>query len=140
MRCMLFSLVLSLTIAGAAQAQSYDSKRATVGELSFTLSCAVCHGAEGKGDGTLASSLVVPAPDLTTLRARHGGVFPEDYVVTVINGGAGVTEHGGQMPAWGLLFLKDIGDSADAAPAYNADLVQRRIGDLVEYLKKIQQP
>ena len=50
---------------------------ATFGQITYRLSCAVCHGASGRGDGELASSLAVPAPDLTSLplhqlMQRHG--------------------------------------------------------------------
>lgn len=123
---------LALTSATAAD----DAvRRATFGSITYALSCAICHGATGHGDGEMADRLAVPAADLTRIATRHGGVFPAAYVAEVIAGGSSVTTHGGQMPAWGLIFLKDFEDSGAGG---GATLVERRIADLVAFLESIQ--
>ena len=132
------AILLLPVLALSAKAEEVNSLRATFGAITYRLSCAVCHGATARGEGEFASSLSVPAPDLTRLSKRHGGVFPSDYVTKVIAGGAGVTVHGGQMPAWGLIFLKDFEDWTRDTPRDDAALVKRRVGDLVEYLRQIQ--
>jgi hypothetical protein len=129
-----------LSTCGLAVAGDFDDRRATFGAITYDLSCVVCHGPSGHGDGELADKLAVPAPDLTVLERHNGGVFPTEYVTEVIMGGASVTAHGGQMPAWGLIFLKDFEDWTRDSPATDTELVKRRVGDLVEYLKKIQVP
>lgn len=111
------------------------ARRATFGSITYALSCAICHGASGHGDGEMADRLAVPAADLTRIALRHGGVFPEAYVAEVIAGGSSVTTHGGQMPAWGLIFLKDYEGSEAGG---GATLVERRIADLVAFLESIQ--
>lgn len=136
---LLWALLIATTV-GTAAADGTDVRRAKFGAIAYELSCAVCHGQDGRGEAPLATELSVPAPDLTLLARRNGGVFPADAVSSIIRGGAGVTEHGGQMPAWGLLFLKDFAQVAPGTPRDDAALAARRIGDLVAYLQSIQQP
>jgi mono/diheme cytochrome c family protein len=52
------------------------AQETSVGEREFINSCAQCHGADGKGQGVLASHLVGSLPDLTQLQARNGGRDP----------------------------------------------------------------
>ena len=48
------------------------------GKQAFLGSCASCHGFDAKGTGEMADALFKMPPDLTTLSARNGGVFPRD--------------------------------------------------------------
>ena len=100
--------VAAMVFAGGAGAEDATPPRAALGRITFALSCAVCHGQTATGEGAMSSDLAVPAPDLTLLSVRNGGTFPAERVTEIIFGGAAVTVHGGQMPAWGLLFLKDF--------------------------------
>ncbi len=113
------------------------SRQVTFGAVTYALSCAVCHGESGEGDGAMADELAVPAADLTGIARRNGGVFPADRVAEVIRGGSAVTTHGGQMPAWGLIFLKDPAGSDGGLPG-GAAMAERRIADLVAFLQSIQ--
>lgn len=131
--------VAAMVFAGGAGAEDATPPRAALGRITFALSCAVCHGQTATGEGAMSSDLAVPAPDLTLLSVRNGGTFPAERVTEIIFGGAAVTVHGGQMPAWGLLFLKDFEAPDGNAPRDGAALVERRIGDLVAYLESIQE-
>jgi mono/diheme cytochrome c family protein len=94
--------------------------------------CASCHGAEARGDGVIAKSLKKRPADLTQLARRNNGVFPEERVVTTIDGREPGTAHGGSdMPAWGGV----LAGSRDSAGAENAAV---RIGVLVKYLETLQ--
>ena len=105
----------------------------------FKQYCAVCHGPAGKGDGPVAAALKMPPPDLTTLAQRHEGKFPDDYVAHVLNNGVKNPAHGsGKMPVWGPIF-----ESMDRwkafCPCLDETPVTRRITNLTDYLKSIQQ-
>jgi len=84
----------------------------TLGQKEFNASCAVCHGANGKGDGVYTEFLKNGAPSLTTLSKRNGGVFPFDQVYQVIDGRTAKGHGTSEMPIWG--------------PAYAAEAMQFR--------------
>ena len=72
----------------------------------FSNLCAVCHGAEGKGDGPAVSALEKAVPDLTALATNNDGVYPYEYVENVIFGKSRVIAHGTiDMPVWGEHFM-----------------------------------
>ena len=136
-------IAISIVLAGLASAfpalaDEDLERRARFGQITFELSCAVCHGGEARGDGPMADRLAVPAPDLTLLARRNGGTFPTERATAIITGGQAVATHGGQMPAWGLIFLKDFEEFDRDAPRDDQALVRRRISDLVAYLQSIQ--
>lgn len=116
-------MVLTL-LSSAALAQG----RAEFGQNEYQSSCASCHGASGKGDGTLVRHLVKPPSDLTTLAKRNGGVFPNQRVWDMIDGraSADIGPHGTrEMPIWGHVY----------DPWY----ARNRVTSLVEYLAQIQE-
>jgi mono/diheme cytochrome c family protein len=132
------ALIAVLALTGLATAQTRREPLVENGQLIYQTSCAICHGTDGRGEGGVSSSLTVPAPDLTTLSRAHGGLFPAAEVTRVIRGGSEVTEHGGQMPAWGMMFLKDLDALTGSAPLSDAALTEMRIADLVAYLRQLQ--
>lgn len=68
----------------------------------FIQKCAICHGAEGKGDGTLGLQLKIPPADLSHLSKRNGGTFPFWQVFGKIDGREDIGAHGPrEMPVWG---------------------------------------
>jgi len=108
----------SLAVQAASAADQID-----MGKQEFAVSCAVCHGSGGKGDGRYEPVLQGPnLPDLTTISKRNGGVFPRKWVYEIIDGRASVATHGTprEMPVWGNRF----------EPA--------RILALVDYLDRLQ--
>ena len=103
------------------------------GKVMYQQYCASCHGISAKGDGPLASLLIVRPADLTTLTKRHGGRFPAEYVKAVLEFGPSPNAHGtSDMPAWGPLF-RYFDKRGEAA-------VQQRIKNLSDYLASRQEP
>jgi mono/diheme cytochrome c family protein len=92
--------------------------------------CAVCHGNDLKGTGAAPEPYRAP-PDLTTLARRHGGQFPDAYVMDVLRNGAVMPAHGpAQMPVWGTDFrMRDRSDGTE---------VTLRLANLTNYIKSLQ--
>jgi mono/diheme cytochrome c family protein len=106
----------------------------SLGEREFALHCAVCHGAEGVGNGPAASALRTPPADLTRIAARRGGKFPDGEIAQKIDGRMEVTAHGTrEMPVWGVFLAKPIAEDASGD-----EVARGRIDLLVEYLRSIQ--
>ncbi len=110
------------------------------GALLFQIHCAACHGLEGHGDGPLARDLKTAPADLTELsrpRSDDSGTldFPSARLEAVIDGREELRGHGTrEMPIWGLTF-QEPGRDGD-----QEELVRRKIDDLLEYLRTIQEP
>ena len=122
-----WTIMAAMALAGPAIAQD-------TGGADYRHACASCHGLGGAGDGPLADLLTVAVPDLTTLAARNGGVFPHDQVAHMISGQFGLRGHGDPMPVWGDRFADEAGDdSFGAQGAANA-----RIEALTDYLEVLQ--
>lgn len=98
--------------------------------------CAVCHGADGKGDGEMARSMTVPPKDLTLIALRHGDEFPRAKVLSMIDGYARSDLDGPSMPEFGELLQGDL------VPLDTGDGVltptPRKMVALLEYLESIQ--
>ena len=104
------------------------------GRASYQRACASCHGVDGRGHGPVAPTLKVPPPDLTTLAERHGGTYPEDFVIEVISGERLLAVHGTrEMPVWSERF-----GSASGAEAAAALYARRRLELLAYYIRALQ--
>lgn len=100
------------------------------GEALYLEYCAVCHGAEGRGDGPAAAALQKPPSDLTGLAAANGGAFPATMVYQLIDGRRLVLAHGdADMPIWGRRFARTGVTEAE---------VERRVGALLNHLESLQ--
>ena len=127
---------LGLALSAARSASAQPQYSATAGGPTYRTYCANCHGADGRGKGEITESLAKKPGDLTRLTAANDGVFPAERVEEVIDGRVEVAAHGTrEMPVWGDLFLWPEDDS----PA-RREHVKRKIGELVAYLKSIQEP
>jgi mono/diheme cytochrome c family protein len=134
----LFALVCAAAVAVEAQPAKIKPEplpytSPTKGIEMFAVYCAPCHGVAGKGNGPAASALKAPLPDLTMLKAKNNGKFPEAAVYTAIRGDANapIPAHGSPtMPVYGKIFLSTSGE--DVANA------QLRLANLVAYIKSIQ--
>ena len=119
-----------------AQAQSASTG---LGEFEYMNSCAHCHGADGKGGGTIVAYLNTPLPDWSQLQKENGGVFPVSKVFQSIELGPEPGPHGtADMPAWGQRYF----ERAATDPYFMtnaADFPKLRILALIEYLTTIQE-
>jgi mono/diheme cytochrome c family protein len=114
-----------------------SAQKAATGADEFHNSCAVCHGADGRGDGPLAKVLTVKPADLTRLAKRNGGVFPIERVSKTIDGRQQVGAHGTrEMPVWGARYEAEAGRQYGTYGSESA--VKTRIHVLVRYLQSIQ--
>ena len=96
--------------------------------------CASCHGESGRGDGPVASSLLVAVPDLTQISRRYGNRFPVEQLREIVDGRSNVIAHGTrEMPVWGYEFWWEEGADIQAESAARAI-----IEELLAYLRTIQ--
>lgn len=78
--------------------QSIPSSKTPSGPELYQKDCVGCHRADLKGTGPAPYPFRAP-PDLTTLIRRHGGKFPEGYVIDVLRNGVVLPAHGpAEMP------------------------------------------
>ena len=131
-RAQIGALVLACGVSLAACGSPEPERLA--GSRLYLRHCASCHGADAKGRGPVASSLDVPAPDLTTLARRNGGVFDERRVMQTIDGRSAVAQHGPrEMPVWGAVFaVEHVGEPF----AIYGPLLDARA--LADYLRTLQ--
>ena len=108
-----------------------------VGSEEFQVSCAVCHGPDGLGNGSMARYLTVKPSDLTQLARNNDGRFPFLEVFKMIDGRLEIAVHGTRaMPIWGDRYKVE---AAVKYGPYNTETVVRgRILELVQYLEAIQ--
>jgi mono/diheme cytochrome c family protein len=127
-------LSLGATPAQTPQQTQDDKEARTVrGGRMYEIYCASCHGATAEGNGPVADALKAKPADLTLIRQRNGGTFPEDRVTAFIDGRLDARGHGpGSMPVWGLSF-RIAGKDQDQERQ-----VRETIRDLVTYLESIQ--
>ena len=100
------------------------------GKDNFDAYCAVCHGADAKGQGPAAPAMKKPVPDLTGIARRNGGKFDALRVEMIIKGtGKTATPaHGVEtMPIWGEVFKAEDPGKATL-----------RVKNLVDYIQSIQ--
>ncbi|MDU8912820.1 cytochrome c [Aestuariicoccus sp. MJ-SS9] len=106
------------------------------GRALFQENCAVCHGAEARGDGPMADGLDKKPADLTRIAARNGGSFPRAEVLSLIDGYARSDLEGPGMPEFGELLKGDL------VPLDTGDGIltptPRKLVALMEYLESIQ--
>jgi mono/diheme cytochrome c family protein len=128
---------LLLCTLGALTATAIAQPRVDIGKREFDTKCAVCHGTDGKGLGPYAEQLKRPLPDLTTMAARNGGVFPGTQTYVLIEGAGG--GHGTrEMPVWGLAYTVQAAEELPDLPYNQAMFVRQRIMALLEYLNTLQ--
>lgn len=135
-RFMITSMLMTAGIAaGPAGAQESDYGRSL-----FAQNCAVCHGAEGAGDGPVADLFAQRPRNLKLLAEENGKAFPFSEVYQAINGRRDIAGHGtSEMPVWGALFEADALPKT-VHPGIDAEeIVQTRILALVYFLQSIQE-
>ena len=93
--------------------------------------CSVCHGADARGNGPMATTLKVAPSDLTRIASRNNGEFPRQKIEKIIAGEAPIPGgHGpSDMPVWGPIFSQI---------AWDQDLGWMRIDSLTRYIESLQ--
>ena len=108
---------------------------AASGKQMYQSYCAVCHGADGRGNGPAAAALKAAPTNLTVLAKQHNGKFPDAHIYSVLQFGVETPAHGtNDMPIWGPA-LRSL-DQASPLPEMQQHL---RIANLTNYLKSIQE-
>jgi mono/diheme cytochrome c family protein len=133
--------LVAAPVLGYAQAVNLDQYVDT-GKHEYQSSCAICHGDQGKGDGTFNVLLKKKAADLTVLSKNNGGVFPVNRTYEIISGATDVVGHGPRnMPIWGDHFKAQA--ASELAPSSKQTdvraFVRARILALVEYISTLQE-
>ena len=130
------SLLALALFTGSALAQASKSD---LGKREYDASCAVCHGINGKGNGSYRELLQKSPPDLTTLAKRNGGTFPIARMYETIEG-ANIPSHGSRdMPIWGRAYRISAAEYYVDVD-YNPEVyVRSRILALIDYLSRIQE-
>jgi mono/diheme cytochrome c family protein len=133
--------LLLFALSGAflqGQDQKVAGKRLTRAPITYTDAlngqqmykqyCAACHGPDGKGDGPAVEFLKKAPPDLTTLKERNHGKYPDMKVKCRLLFGANHEEGVLGMPEWSSSF-RDLSPSTVKLRAYN----------LTSYVESLQQ-
>ncbi len=128
------ALIATLLMA----ATSASAQDAGAGAAEYATHCATCHGLSAKGDGPMASVLLVQPADLTTLAARNDGEFPLVRVIMRIDGRDPLVSHGSPMPVYGDYFEGPF-DVSTKAPSGQPILTSRPVLDLVMFLRTLQE-
>lgn len=129
-------ILTSLTALCLSQTAAH-AQDAAEGKALYDMHCAVCHGAEARGNGPLAPALLLQPPSLVDLTERHDGTFPMVRVVSRIDGRDPLVSHGSPMPVYGQFFEGD--DTAIKAETGQPIMTSRPVVDLVAYLQEIQE-
>ena len=128
--------VVSLTCSFPTLAALEDR----IGYAEFKLHCAVCHGVDGGGAGSIAGLLNVTAAqlDLTKIKLRNDGEYPYRQVFEIIDGRQNIAAHGDRMmPVWGDRYSIDAGQKY--GPYGSESVIRGRILELVYFIQGIQQ-
>ncbi len=111
-----------------------------IGEVEYDVSCANCHGFNGRGTGPYTEWLKSVVPDLTVLSKNNGGIFPVARVYDAIDGKALINSHGRDMPIWGNRFSTDNASLyGDDYLSHSEEVVRGRILALIDYINRLQQ-
>jgi len=126
-----FALSCALGLTAVAKAEPSA-------EADFRMSCSSCHGEGGRGGGSKTFGLSAEPPNLTTLTARNGGVFPREKLRRIIDGREDIKLHvDREMPVWGQLFMMDAEEGLGGAEGDNAT-VRERIDSLIDFIESLQ--
>lgn len=145
MQTMFLGRLLTAVVTAGIATAAVAADKAAPGDLGARLygdSCAVCHGAGGKGDGYGVEFLNRRPADLTVLAKNNGGVFPFERVYQVIDGRQAVIGHGRRdMPVWGRVFTRETVQAAEyyVDVPYDMETYARgRILAVIDYLNRAQ--
>lgn len=135
-------VAIATSAAFVLASSAFAQEAQDIGRYEYHVSCAVCHGDTGKGDGPLMKYYGKSAADLTIMQKNNSGTFPFDRVYEVIDGRQMVRGHGtSDMPVWGDVYsqrqqsyLFGFGTSKDSE-----SYVRGRIVALIGYIYSLQE-
>ena len=139
-------LLIAAVVVGCSA--SAWSEEFDLGKYEYENSCAVCHGANGKGGGSLAPVLNKAPANLTILAKKNNGVLPVGAIYGTFYGINEIMSHGTRdMPIWGNRYAPSpetalVPKPTDrfSLPTYEPDAVIRtRILAIIDYLNRIQE-
>ena len=110
-----------------------------IGEVEYDVSCAVCHGFNGRGTGPYTEWLKSRVPDLTVLSKNNGGIFPVARVYDAIDGRALISSHGRDMPIWGNRYSTIKGFHFRDDYSSDETFMRGRILALIDYINRLQE-
>ncbi len=133
--------ILATAVAVAMNQAALAKTGTPTARQDFINLCADCHNADARGNGPLTKNLTKTPPDLTRIKQRAHGIFDETAVYDWILGLKMSGPHGSrEMPIWGDWLMDETlegSTSLEAARAADQE-IQRRVMDIVKYLKSIQ--
>lgn len=133
---------LALTAALGLLASGAHAQSEALGKEIYDQRCAVCHGAEGAGDGIVGELFSQRPEDLRLLQKENGGNFPFVEVYKSIDGRTIIAGHGGQgeteMPIWGEFFMDEAIDDPRINEKDSKYVTAGRILSVIWYLQSIQ--
>ena len=134
------SLFATVGVAfGEAQKDENPGFLAVKGRITYGRYCANCHGADGKGNGSIAKFLKIPPTDLTRIEKDENGELPYERLRSVIDGRKEVRGHGSRdMPIWGDVFQSPLSEAYANADETGEDRAERMIKELIYFLGTIQ--
>lgn len=68
-----------------------------LGKAKYDIYCGICHGASGKGDGSVADKFIIPVPQLISDQVKG---YPDGQIMYFITNGKGLMgQYAGQIPS-----------------------------------------
>lgn len=126
-----------LAVSGCMADGSASRTDADYGQVLFLAHCADCHSPDASGAGLASLGLGKPPPSLRQLSKRNNGVFPREYVMSVIDGFSRREHPGSVMPEFGA------GDMGELVQVENDEGVSTPIPAhllaLANYIESIQE-
>ncbi len=103
-----WGIIGSLSLVALMACLRTEMPQATEGASLYQKNCAICHGADARGNGEIAGSLPVPPTDLTLIARRSGGKFDRAEVLSKIDGYSHKPSDETRMPEFGALLAGDL--------------------------------
>ncbi|MDU8911256.1 c-type cytochrome [Aestuariicoccus sp. MJ-SS9] len=130
-------LSMAIVLSGVTAAKAQDP---FLGKQEFLQRCAVCHGAEGAGDGPVGELFAIKPRDLRTLARENGGTYPFARIYATIDGRDRIPGHGGpEMPIWGdFLEAEALVEDRGISPEDAQMIASARIIALTQYIGSLQ--
>ncbi|MDX2155011.1 MAG: cytochrome C [Hyphomicrobiaceae bacterium] len=130
--------VIGAVVGAAALSSSGAAQDRLLVADEYKISCQVCHGPRGRGDGPMAPNLTRKPSDLTTLEQKNDYKFPFLKVFQTIDGRAEIPAHGTrEMPVWGRRYIEEVGEKY--GPYGGEAAVRARVLELVYYVQSLQE-